>query len=50
MDNILLLKSKNPYDYIQNSCFLRQMVGQKVFLFKMLFYGLICGVDFMRYM
>jgi hypothetical protein len=26
------------------------MIGQKVFLFKMSFYGLICGVDLMRYM
>jgi hypothetical protein len=50
MDNILLFKLKNPYDYIQNSYFLIQTVGQKVFLFKMLFYGLICGVDLMRYM
>ncbi len=50
MDNILFLKSKNPYDYIQNSCFLKQMIGQKVFLFKMSLYGLICGVDLMRYM
>ncbi len=33
MDNIFFLKSKSPYDYIQNSCFHGQMVGQKVFLF-----------------
>jgi hypothetical protein len=26
------------------------MIGQKVFLFKMSLYGLICGVDLMRYM
>jgi hypothetical protein len=45
MDIILLLKSKSPYDYIQDNCFLRQMVGQKVFLFKMSLYGPTCGVD-----
>jgi hypothetical protein len=50
MDNILLLKLKSHYDYIQDSCFLRQMVGQKVFLFKMLFYGLASGVDLVRCM
>jgi len=50
MDNIPLLKSKNPYDYIQNNCFLGQMVGQKVFMFKMLIYGLASGVDLVRCM
>jgi hypothetical protein len=50
MDNVLPLKSKNPCDYIQDSCFLRQMVGQKVLLFKMSLYGLICGVDLVRCM
>ncbi len=33
IDNILLLKFKNHCEYIQNSCFLRQMSNQKVFLF-----------------
>jgi hypothetical protein len=50
MDNILILKLKIPYDYIQDSCFPRQMVGQKVFLFKMLFYGSTNGVDLVRHM
>jgi hypothetical protein len=50
MDKILLLKSKSPYDYIQNSCFPRQMVGQKVIIFKMSFYWLICVFDLVRHM
>jgi hypothetical protein len=50
MDNILLLKLKNPYDYIQDSCFPKQMAGQKVFLFKMSLYGLVSGVDLVRNM
>jgi hypothetical protein len=50
MDNMLLLKSKSPYDYIQDSCFPRQMARQKVFLFKMSFYGPISGVDLVRCM
>jgi hypothetical protein len=50
MDNILFLKSKSPYDYIQDSCFPRQMVGQKVFLFKMSFYGPTNGFDLVRHM
>jgi hypothetical protein len=29
VDNIIFLKSKNPYDYIQENCFHGQMVGQK---------------------
>jgi hypothetical protein len=36
---------KNPYEYIQEYCFIGQMVGQKVFLFKMLLYGPASGVD-----
>jgi hypothetical protein len=35
IDNILELKSKSWYDYIQRCCFLRQVIGQKVFIFKM---------------
>jgi len=50
MDSILLLKSKSPYDYIQDSCFPGQMVGKKVFLFKMSLYGLGSGVDLVRHM
>jgi hypothetical protein len=34
MDNILLLKSKNHYDYIQDSYFLRQMLAKRWFCFK----------------
>jgi hypothetical protein len=50
MDNILFLKSKIPHDYIQDSCFLGQMAGQKVFLFKMSLYGPTSGVDVVRRM
>jgi hypothetical protein len=50
MDNIFFLKLKNLYDYIQNSCFLKQMVGRKVFLFKMLLYGPTSEVDLVRHM
>jgi hypothetical protein len=50
MENILFLKSKSLNDYIQDSCFRRQMAKQKLFLFKMLFYGLISGVDLVRHM
>ncbi len=33
MDNIIFFKLKSHYDYIQDSCFPRQMVGQKMYLF-----------------
>jgi hypothetical protein len=39
MDNILFLKLKNPYDYIQDSCFLGQMAGQKMFYLKYCYMG-----------
>ncbi len=45
MDIILLFKLKNPYDYIQDNCFLGQMVGRKVLLFKMSLYAPVSGVD-----
>jgi hypothetical protein len=35
IDSILELKSKSWYDYIQKYSFLRQVLGQKVFIFKM---------------
>ncbi len=50
MDNILILKLKSPYDYIQDSCFLGQMAKQKVFLFKITLYKLASGVDLVRHM
>jgi hypothetical protein len=34
MYSILLFKSKNLYDYIEDNCFLGQIAGQKVFLFS----------------
>jgi hypothetical protein len=50
MDNILFFKSKSLYDYIQYNYFPRQMVGQKVFPFKMSLYGPTSGVDLVRCM
>jgi hypothetical protein len=35
---------------MRDSFFPRQMVGQKVFLFKMSFYGPTSGVDLVRHM
>ncbi len=34
IDNILELKSKSHYDYIHKCYFLSQVLGQKVFTFK----------------
>jgi hypothetical protein len=45
IDSILELKSKSRYDYIQKCCFLGQVVGQKVFIFKMLINGVGNGVN-----
>ncbi len=38
-DSILEVKSKNRYDYIQECCFFKQVLKQKVFIFKMLING-----------
>ncbi len=43
-------KSNSPCDYIENNCFPGQMARQKVFMFKMSFYGLANGVDLVRCM
>ncbi len=45
IDNILLLKPKSCYDYIQDGCFLEQMLNQKVFFFDMLVDGVAKGVN-----
>jgi hypothetical protein len=50
MDNILLLKLKSPYDYIQEGHFLGQMARLKVFLFKMSFHGPTSRVDLVKHM
>jgi len=50
IDNILFFKSKSHYDNIQDSCFPGQMARQKLFMFKMLFYGLASGIDLVRCM
>jgi hypothetical protein len=50
LDSIFVLKSLSPYDYIQDSCFLEQRSGQKVYLFKMLVKGDGCGVNLIKWM
>ncbi len=45
IDNILELKSKSRYDYIQECCFLGQVHGQKVFIFKMSINGVGSGIS-----
>ncbi len=45
IDNILKLKSKNWYDYIQECCSLGQVLGQMVFIFKMSINGVGNGVS-----
>ncbi len=39
IDSILEVKSKNRYDYIQECCFPKQVLRQKLFIFKMLING-----------
>ncbi len=50
IDNILQLKSKNRYDYIQECCFPQQVHGQKVFIFKMSINDVENGVSFITQM
>jgi hypothetical protein len=45
-DNILKLKSKSWYDYIQECCFQGQVPGQKLFIFKMSINGVGSGISF----
>ncbi len=45
IDSILELKLKNSYDYIQECCFLGQVLGQKAFIFKMSINGVGNGVS-----
>jgi len=45
IDSIFELKSKSQYDYIQECCFLGQVYGQKVFIFKMSINGVGSGVS-----
>jgi hypothetical protein len=44
------LKSMSPYDYIQNTCFPRQVFRQKVFPFKMLINGRNSELDLVVWM
>jgi hypothetical protein len=44
MENIFFLKSKSPYDYIQDSCFPRQMVRQRCFCLKCHYMGQQAGL------
>ncbi len=50
IDSILELKSKSQYDYIQECCFLGQVIGQKVFIFKMSINGVGSGTSFVTWM
>ncbi len=50
IDSILELKSKSQYDYIQEYCFLGQVLGQKVFIFKMSINGVGSGVNLVTQM
>ncbi len=50
INNILELKSKNRYDYIQKCYFLGQIVRQKVFIFKMSINGVKNGISFITQM
>jgi hypothetical protein len=50
VDNILELKSKSHYDYIQKCYLLRQVLGQKVFAFKMSINGVGSGVSLVTQM
>ncbi len=45
IDSILELKFKNCYEYIQECNFPRQVVGQKVFIFKMSINGAGSGAS-----
>jgi len=40
IDSILMLKAFDPYSYIQDNCFPRQQIRQKVYLFKILSKGM----------
>ncbi len=46
IDNILELKSKSHYHFIQECCFLGQIFGCKVFIFKMSINRVGSGVGF----
>jgi hypothetical protein len=50
IDNILLFKFKKHYEYIQDSCFLRQMSNQKVLLFQIFVNNCVFGVDLAKCM
>ncbi len=50
IDNILELKSKSPYDYIQECCFPGQIIGQKVFILKMLINAVGSGMSLVTQM
>jgi hypothetical protein len=46
IDNILELKSKSRYEYIQECCFQGQVHGKKVFIFKMSINSVGSGINF----
>jgi hypothetical protein len=45
IDCILKLKALFSYNYIQNNCFFSQLVGQKVYLFKIFVDGVVFKFD-----
>jgi hypothetical protein len=50
IDSIFELKSKSRYDYIHECCFPNQVIGQNVFIFKMLINGVGSGATFVMRM
>jgi hypothetical protein len=48
ISSILTLKAKNGYYYIQDGFFLGQLIGKKVFLFKMFMHGNGSGCDLVK--
>lgn len=50
VSNILALKYKNGYEYIQDSCFPRENYGKKMLLFKMFMHGIVSGCDLVKWM
>jgi hypothetical protein len=48
LDCILGLKAMSGYNYINDNCFLGQLVGQKIYLFKMSINGVAFEFDFVQ--
>ncbi len=50
ISSIFALKVNNDYCFIQDSCFLRQYNGKKMFMFKMSMHGEGSGYDLVKWM